>query len=126
MELTLNKAETAVLILHMSIMRSSVKKGFKKTYEKAQAKELLKSFDDVLNMFKSAEIIENEHLDQETTFIFTSKELDILLSFVSWYKKELETMFSDVGESTQENKEQLKTLGEIKRKLELLEVIEHV
>lgn len=111
MNLLLTRLEENVLLLHMSIMRNNVKKGFKKRYGSKEGKEHLKTFDGVCEALKTPGDI-NEH-------IFNQEESDMLYSFVSWYEPELNKTIAATGEKAKkEDKEQLEVLGEIKNKIE--------
>ncbi|MCK6259404.1 hypothetical protein LCY76_22795 [Fictibacillus sp. KIGAM418] len=107
MILTLKRLEITVLLLHMSIMRNSVKKWFKKAYGSKEGKELTKRFDEVKKQFESQ--IEQE----ESNFNFNINEFDMIYTFVMWYKPKLEEMLKAAGKVKEEDQGQLNCLQDI-------------
>ena len=120
MILNMEQNEMAVLVLHMTIMRKSVRKGFKKNYGSKEGKEVLASYDEV-----KAALSEILKLDDENAEVpegpqeihFNIKEIDMLDAFLSWYNKEVD---ESIGEKKihQTDREQLDALKEIKEKVD--------
>jgi hypothetical protein len=118
MNLLLTRLEENVLLLHMSIMRNNVKKGFKKRYGSKEGKEHLKTFDGLCAAFKTPGNLEEEQT-ATNEHAFNQEENGMLYSFISWYEPELNKTMAAAGEKARkEDKEQLQALGEIKNKIE--------
>lgn len=117
LELTLERHQLAILVLHMNIMRKSVKKGFKANYGLLEGRKKLKLFEKVKE--KLAEEIDNEEVD---IFIFDllAEEVDMLSSFLNWYVQELELQAEVDGLKT-DNNEILNVLREVRDKAFILD-----
>lgn len=117
LELKLERHQLAILILHMNIMRKSIKKGFKATYGYLEGRKKIKLFDKVKE--KLSEDIDNEEVD---IFIFEllADEVDMLSSFLRWYVLELELSAEIEGLNT-ENNEILTVLREVRDKVFVLD-----
>lgn len=118
MILKTSRLEIAVLILHMSIMRKNVKKGFKSNYGKDEGKEILQSFDSVkATLEASFKVLEDD--GKETELHFNVVEVNTLSSFVDWYTAELEVTFEAAGRKIPEaDQRNINTLKEIKDKID--------
>lgn len=103
----MTRNDIAVLILHMQIMRKTVKRGFKSN------KEVIETFDDTKEiLFESIEPL--EEAAEETDVHFNIKNVDILHSFLSWYVPELDKTFSKAGkDAKKEDIEQFETLRSV-------------
>jgi len=110
---SLKTKEEATILFHMSIMRKSVKKGFKKTYGK-EGKQHLKTFDDIHSTFKSQ--VEIDGLEQ-TEYYFDQEEIVLLLNFIDWYIPELEKSLKASGGVSEEDQQQITALMDIYNKL---------
>lgn len=91
MILLLNEQEMAVLVLHMSVMRKNVRKGFKSNSSVAH-KEALASYDEVKNAV--SEVLEGTDEKVEQVLNFNIKEVDMLHEFLQFYIGELESELS--------------------------------
>lgn len=111
MILQLDKKEMASLTLHMSLMRKSVRKGFKSNYG-SEAKGILESYDEV----KSTVAQELEKDVEQTILHFNIKEIDMLHSFLIFYIKELHKF--EVEKLNEVDLEQIQSLESIKEKVE--------
>lgn len=122
MILRANKLEIAVLILHMSIMRKNIKKGFKSNYKSDKGKEVLSSFDSVKTTLQEGfEALEDEK--KEIDLHFNVIEVNTLSSFIDWYIEEVDLTFEAAGKKVkQADKEQMDLLKEIKIKIDELKV----
>lgn len=118
MILKTSRLEIAVLILHMSIMRKNVKKGFKSNYGRDEGKEILQSFDSVKSTLEASfEVLEDD--GKETELHFNVAEVNTLSSFVDWYTAELEVTFEAAGRKVPEaDQRNINTLKEIKDKID--------
>lgn len=125
MILKANKLELAVLILHMSIMRKNIKKGFKSNYKSDKGKEVLTSFDSVKTTLQEGfEALEHEM--NELDLHFNIVEVNTLSSFIDWYINEVDLTFEAAGKKVkQADKEQMDLLKEIQSKIEEMK-IQHV
>lgn len=110
LELTLEREELGLLVLHMSVMRKAIKKGFKATYGLLDGRKKLKLFDEIKDKLSSDF---DEDMD---IFIFylAADEIDMLASFLNWYVKELS---KSTEELDAENKEILKILEQVNEKV---------
>lgn len=117
LELKLERHQLAILVLHMNIMRKSIKKGFRATYGLMEGRKKLKLFDQVKE--KLVEDIDNEGVD---IFIFEllAEEVDMLSSFLNWYVQELELSAEVEGLNTESN-EVLTVLKEVRDKVFVLD-----
>lgn len=119
MILSLNHKEMASLVLHMSIMRKNVRKGFKKNYGK-DSKETLASYDEVKEtIIHTLEGME-EH-QGEKDLHFNIKDINMLLSFLEFYIPKVEEEIKLI-EMKEEDKDQMECLKNIKEKLDILKV----
>lgn len=124
MQLLLKKIEMATLVLHMSIMRKNVKKGFKSRYGKKEAKELLNHFDDLKKcLVDGLEGIEDENDYYEKIIGFSERNITILSEFLNWYISEVKLEIGDY-EMDKEDKEQFERLADIQEKVNLLKNFE--
>lgn len=107
MILNLNKTEVAVLLLHLTLMRKNVKKGFKK---KENGEEVFNSFETVrLSLEEAIEKMEDKEI--ETIELHHNiKEINTLDSFLSWYIEKLERTLIESGRITKEDKGQIESL----------------
>lgn len=114
MILQLEKNEMAALVLHMSIMRKNVRKGFKSNYG-SQSKEVLKSYDEV----KNTVIKQLEGLEEDPgcmVFHFNILEINMLHSFLGFYMAELNKL--ELNKMNEIDLEQINCLGTIQEKVE--------
>lgn len=119
MILQLERNEMAALVLHMSIMRKSVRKGFKSNYG-SRSKEVLSSYDEVKNtVTQELEVFEGD--TGHIVFHFNILEIDMLHSFLSFYTKELHKFELDKINGT--DLEQIKSLESIQEKVEECKVV---
>jgi hypothetical protein len=85
MELTLERSELAILVLHMNIVRKPIKKGFKSNYGQFEGRKKIKEYDSIKERFQ-------EELNEEIApicFVLEEQELNMLHSFINWYLLEL-------------------------------------
>lgn len=96
---TLENKEVATLLFHMSVMRKSVKKGFKKTYGLLKHKTYIKTYDSIVEDLK--ELASNEG---EKYFLnLDEQENEMFQDFLKWYVVELE---KDLGDQPDEQAEE--------------------
>lgn len=129
MIVNLSKTETAVLLLHMAMMRKSARNTFKRNYGK-ESKEMLSSFDEVKNSLDermSEEIEEEIPEEMKYTFHYNIKEINMLHSFLESYVPKLEENLQAAGEIMEEDQKQIDCLREIEdqtaRRLEVSQVV---
>lgn len=122
MILRANKLELAVLILHMSIMRKNIKKGFKSNYKSDKGKGVLTSFDTVKTTLQEGfEALEDEI--NEVDLHFNIVEVNTLSSFIDWYISEVDLTFEAAGKKVQKaDQEQMELLKEVKTKIDVLKI----
>lgn len=122
MILRANKLEIAVLILHMSIMRKNIKKGFKSNYKSDKGKGVLTSFDSVKTTLQEGfEALEHE--TNELDLHFNIVEVNTLSSFIDWYINEVDLTFEAAGKKVkQADKEQMDLLKEMQSKIEEMRI----
>lgn len=124
MQLLLKKIEMATLVLHISIMRKNVKKGFKSRYGKKEGKELLNHFDDLKKcLVDGLKGLEDENNYYEKIIEFSERNITILSEFLNWYVSEVKLEIGD-HEMDKEDKEQFERLADIQEKVNLLKNFE--
>ena len=115
MILVINEKESAVLALHLAIMRKSYKKLIKRDY-KARRDVLMQSYDYLLEMVKEAVESENEvnevHLDE--------LDREVLCAVLSSYVDKLGELELD-----EEMMDQLQTMKELELRCKELKQYEH-
>lgn len=115
MILVINQKESAVLALHLGIMRKNYKKLIKRDY-KARRDVLMTSYDYILEMAKEAVESENEanevHIDE--------LDREVLCAFLSSYVDKLGEL-----ELNDEMLDQLQTMKELQLRCEELVQHEH-
>ncbi|WP_445486489.1 hypothetical protein [Niallia sp. 03133] len=127
MELILTGAQTEVLLVHLHVMRKSIKKVLKRNYGLSEGKRLLKLYDRIKDGLKA----EIESLTADGTFPFhiNKEELAMLHSFLfMFFQKVEEEIKGKVGikheqEQVRENM-QLVLLEEVQVKVTGLYAIE--
>ena len=116
MELTLERSELAILVLHMNIMRKSIKKGFKSNYGQFEGRKKIKEYDQLKERF-------TEELKEETDpvcFVLEDDpEMTMLHSFINWYVLEIQVSAEEQNVSTN-NDEQVAILESIHKKVNLV------
>jgi hypothetical protein len=115
MKAVLERSELAILVLHMNIMRKSIKKGFKANYGLLEGRRKLGVFDELKDLFVN-EL--NENIDP-IEFDLSDQEFDMLHSFINFYVQEIQKS----AESQQVdivNDEQILFLIEIRKKVNAL------
>lgn len=119
MILNLETKEVAVLVLHMSIMRKNVRKGFKSNYGN-EAKEILVSYDEVKNTMISA-LKEMAEQEEKRDFNFNIREIEMLSSFLDFYIVQFQAVIDESKDNvSQEDKLQVDYLHIIKSKVDSL------
>ncbi len=113
MLIRLEKKEVGALLLHMSIMRKNVRKGFKSNY-KGDSKSVLASYDEVKNTL--TQVLESDSNDWNDLH-FNIKEVEMLHSFLEFYTKEIDRTFLDKKISV-EDQQQIDSLHEVKIKVD--------
>jgi len=113
MIIRLEQKEMGALLLHMSIMRKNVRKGFKSNY-KGDSKKVLKSYDEVKETLTQA--LESNGTSWSDLH-FNIKEVEMLHSFLSFYTKEIDRTFLDKKLSV-EDQQQIDSLHEVKIKVD--------
>ncbi len=88
---TLENKEVATLLFHMSVMRKSVKKGFKKTYGLMKHKTYIKTYDSIVEKLKSIASDEGETYNLQ----LDDQEDEMFQNFLKWYVAELEKNLGD-------------------------------
>lgn len=117
MEVTLKKIEIATLILHISLMRKSIKKVFKNNYGKKDGKELLNVYDAIKDLLVlEFEQLEGQDEEIEKIIVLNDQQYNLLIQFLNSYllEIELEVEGNKIGE---ENKLHIETLSKVKEKL---------
>src|SRR5690625_5200221 len=118
MIIQLNKPEISILLLHMSITRDKIKKGFKRNY-KSNHKEKLNSYDDVKNaLANEIEQLEQMNENELIMFNFNINEINMLSSFLNWYATNLESLLKSSNKYIGEDKMQVETLKNINTKVQ--------
>lgn len=113
MILQLEKNEMAALVLHMSIMRKNIRKGFKSNYG-TEFKVYLNSYDEVKLTVTEALEGMNEQ-DNHFTFNFNIREIDMIFSFLDFYIMQLHELV-DLDKVNEVDSEQIQYLTTIKEK----------
>lgn len=116
MILRLIKPEIGALLLHMSIMRKNVRKGFKTNYG-SKAKETLASYDEVKQTLINV-LEDQENAAEWTDLHFNIKEVEMLHSFLDFYTKEINKTFEDVKKLGSDDQEQIAALNNVKTKVD--------
>lgn len=119
MILKLEKLELSSLILHMNVMRNSIKKGFKSNYGRIEGKRMLKVFDGIKECFSSEFASEDKECYE---FTFESGEMDMLHSFIAWYVQEIKLSAEMQGAGIEKD-EQVAVLDKLNIKIkEIVEI----
>lgn len=122
MELTLERSELAVLVLHTNIMRNPIKKGLKKNYGHLEGRKKLKIYDSLKERFQ-------EELTEEidaVVFDLDEDELTMLHSFLNWYLLEVKLSAEEQRVRTDQD-EQVIILESITKKVNrFIEVQEYL
>lgn len=113
MILQLEKNEMAALVLHMSIMRKNIRKGFKSNYG-TEFKLYLNSYDEVKVTVTEALEGLNEQ-DGHFIFNFNIREIDMIFSFLEFYIMQLHALV-DLNKVNEVDSEQIGYLTTIKEK----------
>jgi hypothetical protein len=115
MNITLERSELAILVLHMNIMRKPIKKGFKANYGHFENRRHIKIYDDLKGRLEQ-EL--NEEIDPISMDV-DEQELNMLHSFVNWYIQEIEksaaTQKADITKD-----EQIEILVSIQNKVNMI------
>jgi hypothetical protein len=115
MNLTIERSELAILVLHMNIMRKPIKKGFKANYGHFESRKQLKIYDGIKERFET-EL--NEEIDP-ILFELTEPELNMLHSFINWYVQEI-IKSAGVQQADITKDEQIEILVSIQNKVNML------
>jgi hypothetical protein len=115
MNLTIERSELAILVLHMNIMRKPIKKGFKANYGHFESRRHVKMYDGLKGRLEQ-EL--NEEIDPISLDV-DEQELNMLHSFINWYIQEIEksatTQKADITKD-----EQIEILVSIQNKVNML------
>lgn len=122
MIINLDAKEMATLVLHMTISRKNVKRGFKSNYGTKEGREVLASYDEVKAALSDVLKLDQEHEEVAEGLHevhFNIKEVDMLKSYLKWYNTKVE---DSIGEKKihQEDAEQIETLKAIENKVDEL------
>jgi hypothetical protein len=115
MNITLERSELAILVLHMNIMRTPIKKGFKVNYGHFESRKQLKIYDGLKERFET-EL--NEEIDP-ILFELTEPELNMLHSFINWYVQEIQKS-AGVQKADITKDEQIEILVSIQNKINMI------
>jgi ferritin len=110
--LVLNRSDVAVMVLHMNIMRHTIKKGFKVNYGRSEGKKKINIYDAAKESLES-EFEANEQVEEHEIEV-TEEQIDMLHSFINWYVPELQK------EDDHEDNEILQALERIKESVNSL------
>jgi hypothetical protein len=115
MNITIERSELAILVLHMNIMRKPIKKGFKANYGHFESRRHIKIYDDLKGRLEQ-EL--NEEIDPISLDV-DEQELNMLHSFINWYIQEIEksatTQKADITKD-----EQIEILVSIQNKVNMI------
>lgn len=115
MDLSLERSELAILVLHLNIMRKAIKKGFKANYGHFEGRNKLKLYDSLKERFES-------QLNEETDPIYfdlNAQEVDMLHSFMYWYVSKIKSSAKEQGANAAQD-EQIAILEAINIKAHIL------
>lgn len=118
--LTLNGAQTEVLLVHLSVMRKNIKSVLKRNYGAFQGKRHLKVYDSIKERLQSK--IELLTKEKHYPFLFDEEEIILLHSFLQvFFSKVTEEVNSKVKGSVDQEKVkenmQLALLEEVQAKV---------
>lgn len=113
MRIALVQEELKIIMLHMAIMRKSVKKGFKKRYSAFESKLYIKTYDETLRLLSDKFEVADSDIE------LNEQQYELLVSFLAFYVPELG---KDEKNLDKDQKEQLEILKSIEQKITLLEV----
>lgn len=109
--------ELSCLLVHLNLMRDSVKKGFKRAYGRNEGKHKLNVYDSVKKAIEGN--FERLGDNQEETVIHLLEDQKIMLnSFLDFYTKEIEKKAKEENIDYQNN-EVLETLKRVHNKLQV-------
>jgi hypothetical protein len=113
MKIQLEREELAVIVLHMKVMRKSIKKGMKANYGIVEGRKKMIIYDQLLK-----ERLSNSYCEEIDRFSIklTAEEVDMLSSFLNWYVEELKLSAED-QDFNPENNEVLGILERAKEKV---------
>jgi hypothetical protein len=115
MNITIERSELAILVLHMNIMRKPIKKGFKANYGHFESRRHIKIYDGLKERLEQ-EL--NEEIDPISLDV-DEQELNMLHSFINWYIQEIEksatTQKADITKD-----EQIEILVSIQNKVNMI------
>jgi hypothetical protein len=77
--LSLGRDHISTLLLHLGIMRNSVKKSLHRNLGRKEGKEKLKVYDEVVD------IIEKAHVEEKEVISLNDTQNEMLSSFLYWY-----------------------------------------
>lgn len=113
MNLTLKGSELTVYVLHLNVMRKTLKKGFKANYGSLEGKRMIKLYDSIKERLETdLELIEEVNL---FTYDLAPEEINMLQQFTTWYVNEIKVSI-DTEKDIMTN-EQLIVLEEIAKQL---------
>ncbi|TRM08784.1 hypothetical protein FH966_14730 [Lentibacillus cibarius] len=127
MILNLQRTETAVLLLHMSMMRKNARNVFKANYGRNDYKEVLNSFDEV--KIELENVVENSSEDEPEEahiFHFNINEIDMIISFLNAYIPKLQDTLKRSGEIVDEDWKQIQCLKVIQDKANRMKGVQGV
>lgn len=119
--LTLNGAQTEVLLVHLSVMRKNIKNVLKRNYGAFKGKKHLKVYDGIKEILQSKiELLKSEK--HYYPFLFDEEEMILLHSFLQvFFSKVNEEMDSKIKGSVDQEKVrenmQLALLEEVQEKV---------
>lgn len=122
----LNKAEIAVLLLHMTITRKNVRNGFKHI-GKTRHKEVMNSYDEIKNTLEvNIEHLEHIEEQEQVIFNFNINEINMINLFLNWYVASLKDLLIEAGKYVGEDERQVQLMHEIHSKVKKSIEIQHV
>ncbi|MBU8905586.1 hypothetical protein [Desertibacillus haloalkaliphilus] len=105
--ITLSQEQSLILQFHLSVMRGSVKKGFKKTYG-FKYREKMKLYDEVIKKLQSVD----QSLEVQE-YNLSIDEVEMLNQFLGFYITELESNLSGDGQD-EDQKDILHIINDLK------------
>jgi hypothetical protein len=122
MGMPLERSELAILVLHLNIMRNSIKKGFKVKFGILESKRKMKMYDSIKSKLET--VFNEEEKDFYETK-FSIDQLETLKEFINWYVKEIR--ISAVKQKANiDSEETIILLENIKEKVNILSELQGV
>lgn len=115
MILNLTRIEISVLLLHMTISRKNIKKGFKRNYT-GEHKEMMAIFDEIKKGLENSVMNDSEN----EVFHHNIREINMIYYYLDWYIARLDETLKKAAKLANKS-----VLDEDMKQLDCLQAIQH-